>query len=191
MRLWTVQPYCVYELLQKEGVYRCDPKKTQMLQYDKYLNAYKWISNQMRRRIGNPPVGTIYPVWAWYVFEGKNKRPDMRKTSVKVNEKSVIWEVEVPDKEVLLTDHGYWHIALNDSINYKANYKNISDDEWDIEVEKEDKFFNKLTQKERRLYKEKSWESIICSKDASYPYIQATFWEIKDNYIKNAWILKK
>lgn len=32
MKLWTIQPYCVYELMQKEGVYRCEPKK---------VNSYK------------------------------------------------------------------------------------------------------------------------------------------------------
>lgn len=36
------------------------------------------MANQMKMRIGNAPEGVTFPVWAWYQWEGKRKRPDMR-----------------------------------------------------------------------------------------------------------------
>jgi hypothetical protein len=37
---------------------------------------YDWMVEQMRIRIGNPPPGVRYPVWAWHQWEGKRKKPD-------------------------------------------------------------------------------------------------------------------
>lgn len=191
MKLWTIQPYCVYELLQRNGVYRCDPKVNDFLDHKYIIAAYDWISNQMKKIIGIPDVSIKYPVWAWYVIEGKHKRPDMRKSCFKVFEKSVLLEIEIPDEDVLLTDHDYWHMPLNNSINYQANYiEPISDEEWYKEVEKEDKFYNSLNDNEKLLYKQKSWEKIICTKHSSIQYIQATFWELKKDQIQKVWILK-
>lgn len=192
MRLWTVQPYGVFQEMQKKGVYRCNHKKSEFIQeWDGFASAYDWISKQMRKRIGNPPKGVEYPVWAWYLHEGKNKRPDMRRSDVRVNEKSVLWEVEIPDNEVLLTDEEYWHCVLNDYLYHKANKENISIEQWEIEANKEDKYYDSLSPKEKTQYKEKSWENIICSPNCNSSYVQATFWELKASQIRKAWILKK
>ncbi len=193
MKLWTVQPYCVYELIQKEGVYRCKPQKSEFIQeWGGFANAYDWISRQMKKRIGNPPKGVEYPVWAWYLYEGKNKRPDMRHRDVRVNEKSVLLEVEISDNDVLLTNEEYWYTVLNDHLYYKAdNIIGISNEQWEIEVEKEEKYFNSLSPKEKTIYKEKSWENIICLPNDNFPYVQGTFWELKVSQIKKVWILKK
>lgn len=191
MKLWTVQSFYVYELMQKEGIYRCNPEKCNLLEYSGFTNAYKWIYNQMKEKIGNPPENTVFPVWAWYLYDGKNKRLDMRSSGLRVNEKSVLWEIEIPNTEVLLTDFDAWHIVLYDSLIYQANYKSITDEEWEKESQKEEEIYNNLTEEEKECYKRKSWEQIICTPETSIPYVQATFWELKASQIKKAWILKK
>lgn len=190
MKLWTVQPYCIYELIQKEGIYRCNLKKSEHIELDGFVDAYEWISNQMKKKIGNPPNEVEYPVWAWYLYEGKNKRPDMRLSGLKVTEKSVLLEIEVPDNEVLLTNFDGWHFILND--DYFINYYNVtSDEEWEREMDKEDAFYDSLSEEEKKVYKRNSWEQIICSPETSISYVQATFWELKASQIKRVWILKK
>lgn len=193
MRLWTVQPYCVYELIQRKGIYRCKPKLSELLDCEEFINAYEWISKQMRKRVGNPPKGVKYPVWAWYSVDGRNKRPDMRKSYMRVFEKSVLLEIEIPDVEVLLTNYDSWHIILNNGINYKANdMENISDEQWDIEVEKEEEYYKSLSDEEKIQYKESSWEKVIYTQgEVLPPYVQATFWELKRTQIKKVWILKQ
>lgn len=192
MTLWTIQEYSVFKMMEKEGVYRCDPRKSEFIQeWYGFANAYDWISKQMKKKIGNPPKGIEYPVWAWYLYEGKNKCPDMRRSDVKVNKKSVVWEIEIPDNEVLITDEEYWHLVINDCLYYKANKKNMSIKQWERDSEKEEKYFNSLSPEEQKQYKEKSWENIICSPaDLNISYAQATFWELKASQIKKQWILK-
>ena len=74
MILWTIQPLAVYNLLQSTGVYRCDPSLAFMRDYPL---QYRWLCDQMSKRISPPPGGVIYPVWAWYQWEPKRKRPDL------------------------------------------------------------------------------------------------------------------
>ncbi len=191
MRLWTVQPYCVYETLQSDGIFRCIPELSSNLIYKDFINAYDWLSKEMKERIGNPPEGVKYPIWAWFRVEGENKKPDMRKTEYKVSEKSVILEMEIPDTDVLLTDHTMWHSVLNDFLNFKVNYvEGISDEEWDLLSEKELEYYYSLSVEEQRLYKENSWKRVICFPTDNYKFIQATFWEIKKSQIKKVWVLK-
>lgn len=192
MVLWTIQPYNVYEEIQKKNSYRCDPKLSVLLEIDEFRNAYKWIAKQMKKAVGMPPENIKYPVWAWYAIEGQHRRPDTRKASFKVTEKSVLMEIEIPDKKVLLTDHTNWHMVLNNCINYKASYMiGATDEELEEQIETEDKYYNKLLAKEKIKYKQKSWEKIICSPEDNIAYIQATFWELKKEQIIKVWVLRR
>ena len=55
MRLWTIQPEEVWDILREKGVYRCDPDKCELLKIDelnpKFGPAYNWLVNQMEKRI--------------------------------------------------------------------------------------------------------------------------------------------
>lgn len=116
MILWTIQNEEVYETLMKTGIYRCDFSKSYMqdwkLQYD-------WIVSQMIDRIGDKPVGVDYPVWAWYQKYGKRKKPDLRWERWHFGwkgERFVCLEIEIPDRDVLLSDFNVWSGILNDSL---------------------------------------------------------------------------
>lgn len=75
MRLWTIQGIAIYEQLQREGVAYCT--KPVMGDMPIFVRAYHWMAEQMRKRIGEPPVkGIEYPMWAWYQYNSaKDKKP--------------------------------------------------------------------------------------------------------------------
>ena len=76
--LWTIQDEAAFEVFQKTGVLRADPNH---LIFDgEFKDAYDWMASQMRQRIGPAPAGVQYPVWAWYQWEGKRKRMDLRQS---------------------------------------------------------------------------------------------------------------
>lgn len=83
MRLWTTMPAGVYkETIEKTGIYQCDPDKCKVLNWDgsdrQFANAYDWMSRYMTEKIGPPPEGIKYPVWAWYRLRTRQARPDLR-----------------------------------------------------------------------------------------------------------------
>lgn len=113
MILWTIQSIKAYESLCDKGVLIAgDSHEIFEPSWD---SAYRWIANQMKIRIVEPPEGVKYPIWAWYQWEGKRKRPDMRSHN-KVGipgEKIVLLTVDVPDEQVLLSDFDDWHFVLS------------------------------------------------------------------------------
>ena len=76
MILWTIQPEEVYELIQRTGVYHCDYGKSGM---DDWQEQYDWLVREMKERIGELLGGVSYPVWAWYMWKGARKKPDLRR----------------------------------------------------------------------------------------------------------------
>lgn len=72
MILWTIQPEKVYQSILENGVYRCDFSRSPMKDWKA---QYDWLAAQMTKRLGKPPAGVSYPVWAWYQWEGVRKKP--------------------------------------------------------------------------------------------------------------------
>lgn len=70
----------------------------------------------MQRRIGAPPPGVRYPVWAWYQYQDERaRRPDLRRSAhAPSGTPLVLIEFELPDDQVLLSDFELWHYVLND-----------------------------------------------------------------------------
>ena len=165
MLLWTIQHINAYNKMNKCGTLRAENEYI----YSYFKGAYKWLSKQMTQRIGPAPEGVDYPVWAWYQWEGKRKRPDMRFHGrgwcPEKGTPIVLITIDVSDQNVLLSDFDDWHIVLNDGV-------------YDI-TEKYDRDFSE----EEKI---KSWEYIFdvngefVKRDINIkPSIQATMWEIK------------
>lgn len=122
MRLWTTMPARVYkETIEKTGIYQCDPDKSEVLTWDdsgrQFANAYDWMSRYMTEKIGPPPEGIKYPVWAWYRLRTRQARPDLRWVEFRgaANE-MVLIELEKEDSQVVLSDEEIWTVAqLNDT----------------------------------------------------------------------------
>ncbi len=68
MRLWTIQGVEIYEQLQREGIAYCTKPSWSIDEV--FMYAYNWMANQMKLRIGEPPIKEIiYPMWAWYQYD--------------------------------------------------------------------------------------------------------------------------
>lgn len=181
MILWTSQEEAVYNELLKTGVYRCDLNLSPMKDCRK---QYDWLVRQMKQRIGPPPEQVTYPVWALYQQDGKHRKPDLRRERWEVGcdgERFACIEIEIPDRDVLLSDFDAWCIILSDFL--------ISD------TEQEDRCleaqYEALSPSEKRRMKEKNWERVFDLSPLNNGWarrgyeIQATFWELRLEQVRD------
>ncbi len=184
MLLWTIQPIEIWNMIQETGVYRCDPEQCWAVEPE-FQEKYNWLISIMKARIGVPPAGVTYPVWGWYMQNGKRTKPDLRRERWHYgwgNEEYVCIELEIPDDQVLLSDFDVWCIVLNNGLISKT--------------EEEDKeiyaYYDTLDPAAQQAYKEKNWERVLdisplnnhWTKRGSW--VQATFWELRKDMIRNA-----
>lgn len=167
------------------GVYRCDPAQSFAPPSDHQIaEKYEWLIRQMEKRIGSAPPGVTYPVWAWYMQNGKHKKPDLRTERWcygNGGEKYACIEIEIPDNQVLLSDFDVWHIVLNNGL--------ISETE--EEDKRQERYYETLIPEEQKAYQEKNWERVFDITPLNNHWIrrgedvQATFWEIRKDYIRS------
>lgn len=184
MQLWTMQPVEVYEILMQDGVFRTDPQKVDM---PEFLTAYDWLNQYLERKTEKPAT-VSYPVWAWYRFNGKEKKPDLRHSCYgRRGEKMVCLELEVPDNEVLLSDFDLWHFPLN---NWWLDIDVFQDDYTEEQYDESHRWFDSLSKENQQKEKDKSWQKIFDIEPyendwiAKGKYVQAVFWELKLEYVK-------
>jgi hypothetical protein len=191
MRLWTIQDERGYNQLKENKVFSGN---IEYVDYD-FKRSYRWMVGQMEKRLKTPRVDlSTYPVWAWYQWNGTNKRkPDLRYTAhLPKGEKGYRVEFEIEEEAVLLSDFDLFHHV----INYWYQPKGEKDDKlFELEMEKKQielftlQDFNKHSRviDDLRLRIEKSWDLIFdlewYDKYINYPKdkksIQATFWELR------------
>lgn len=184
MRLWTMQPVEVYDILMKDGVFRCDPEK---VGEPSFIDRYGWMNEKLNEK-DTKPDDVEYPIWAWFRFNSKEKKPDLRHSCYGPRgEKMVCLELEVPDEKVLLTDFDLWHFVLNDWWLDTSMFKyGFTEEEYDLNQ----KWFKWLSEDEQRREKEKSWEMVLNIEPfesdwiARGQYVQAVFWELKKEYVR-------
>ena len=153
MILWTIQPKEVFDLIQREGVYRCDIHKSG---FEDFADMqYSWMVSQMKKRIGPPPEGVKYPVLAWQQWRKGRKKPDLRW------ERWHCWpggakfyrlEIEIPDEQVLLSDFDNWHVPLNNGLFTDSDDDEEYDDE---EYDKLHKFYESLSPEEQETMRDR------------------------------------
>ena len=170
--LWTIQDEAAFEVFAKTGVLRADPNH--LLFDGDFQDAYQWMADQMRHRIGAAPEGVQYPVWAWYQWEGKRKRMDLRRSGYgKRGTPLVQITFEADPQEFLLSDFDAWHFVQNE--HYLAD----SESDWN------DFYANDGDQRKEEIIA--SWDKIFdmehdpLSRDSKSAYrsIQATLWEVR------------
>lgn len=183
MTLWTIQPEEVYQQIQKTGIYRCDFKKSQMTDL---REQYDWLVQEMKARIGEPPEGVFYPVWAWYMWEGARKKPDLRRErwgNGWIGDRFVCMEIEIPDDKLVLSDFDSWSIILLNGL--------LTDTEEEEKIL--EKAYEAMPPEAQREFKYQNWKNVF---DLSYvengwihkgDSIQATFWELRKENIRKVW----
>lgn len=181
MILWTSQEEAVYNELLKTGVYRCDLNLSPMKDCRK---QYDWLVRQMKQRIGPPPEQVTYPVWAIYQQDDKRRKPDLRRERWEVGcdgERFACIEIEIPDRDVLLSDFDAWCMLLSDFL--------ISDTEQEgccLEAQ-----YEALSPSEKRRMKDKNWERVFNLSPLNNGwsrrgyYIQANFWELRLEQVRD------
>ena len=111
MILWTIQAEGAWRRAQRSGFLRADGRR----QWRSLQEAYRWMGGEMRRRIGNPPRGVRYPIWAWLQYENRVvKRPDLRRTGhLPSGTRGALIQFDIAEDQVLLSDFELWHYVLN------------------------------------------------------------------------------
>lgn len=195
MILWTIQTEEAYRQLMQTGRLYGDRQHID----ENFISAYDWLVDEMIKRIGNPPADVKYPVWAWYQWEGKRKKPDLRHGGYgKRGTPLVLLTIDIDEKDVLLSDFDDWHCVLN----YFYLALNEDDDNCFCERYEADGFkFHDLNDFENKNPKlaeyrkeiERSWRRIFDLQKHTPNWdtpphektIQATFWELKkENVLK-------
>ena len=182
MILWSIQPEEVFNLIQRGGVYRCDIHKSGMKDFADV--QYSWLVSQMKKRIGPPPEGVSFPVWAWYQWREDRKKPDLRweRWHCGFNgEKFYRLEIEIPDEQVLLSDFEAWHVPLNNGLFTDSdNEEEFNEEEYDELY----KLYESLSPEAQAAMRATNWERFFnITPGAS---IQATFWELRKEQIHEA-----
>lgn len=175
--LWTIQTEEAYREFERTGVLRANEEH--LFCGDDLRFAYDWLSNQMVQRIGTPPENVRYPVWAWYQWEGKRKRRDLRCSGYAERGTPMVQiTFEADLASFLLSDFDSWHNVL------AKQYVVENEADWDS-------FYN-MNSNPTQADVEPSWECIFDIKRYSPGWdceperksIQATLWQIEMSQVK-------
>lgn len=176
MRVWTRQPWNVWLYLKKHGIFYADESKSRFLYWNgklmekRFLDAYRWMDQQIKERISLPPKGVTTPIWCWYTQEEPG---EINRTIEFPNQ---VWlELEIPKERILLSSFDLWHCVLGNFPIYEET------EDYD---EKYVNDIDKLPEAEQRQLIEQSWEKIFDVKDDD-KWLQGCMWELKyDDVVK-------
>lgn len=179
MRLWTIQPLEVLEIIKQKGEFVCNP----VYPDSDFKRAYYWLVKQMDSRGIEHPYGLELPIWAWYKTDWENKKPDLEQEDFSDSREDLVCiELEIDDKDVLLSDFYAWHYVLNDSFLDSSH----NEKEWDLQYE----WYDALAPEKRQGVKEESWNDIFNITPTQNEWVargrevQAVFWKITKEMIK-------
>lgn len=197
MRLWSIQGIEIYNLMMEKDFAYCT--KPTWEDDEDFMRAYHWMAEQMKRRIGEPPIGEIeFPIWAWYQYDSaKKKRPP--RSPVNVFEGfSAYMEIEVPDRDVLLSSFTNWHNALNGwplddwkkierkvSLLEKKAGTYLRFKDYPVEIQREiEESWEPIFDLDRR-------EKMVGRTHKRNRSIQATFWVLRKEYVRSVEFLER
>ncbi len=194
MLLWTIQSERAYEIARSKGILRAD---WEHIFFDENPEAYLWMADRLEEKSRRPSESIRTPVWAWFQWEGKRKRRDLRCSGYSERGKSMVQlTIEVPDQRVLLSDFDYFHMVL---MNMYVPVSEEDDKNFDKEIEGTGLSYNDLFQEigdleMKFIFRNKiiqSWNRIFDLENVATGYnssigqsIQAVMWEVHLDEIK-------
>lgn len=181
-RLWTIQTLDAWQTLQSRGILRTDARRS----YRRFLPAYRWIADQLAKRVGPSPRGVRYPLWAWY-------RRVMPRRWSEGDSAQVLIVFDAPDQDILLSDFAAWHVPL--SRCYMARSE-TDDSRFSRELARRGiEWSDALEVPDVQQRIEASWERLFDPLRKS-PYsspggwTQAVFWELRLEQVRRVRILE-
>ena len=190
MQLWTIQTKEFYDTLMRQGFIYCDRMG--------YFNechpwAYQWMSDQMRQRIGNPPLSEIkYPLWAYYQYHSLKDRKPPYKMHDSGEDIEVYMEIDIPRSDVLLSDIDMWACEIFNG-GYCGIDKRLDKNVKALEASAgEYLFYQDLPEYLQKKYR-RTWQLCLEPFPIMRGYkrrqnrsIQATFWLLKKEQVVSA-----
>jgi len=197
MKLWTIQAQEAYKLLRKNGVLHANEEYLWCNDGVNLKYAYNWMAAELGKKDAKPD-GINYPIWAWYQWQGKRKKRDMRESGFSARGDHVVQlEIEIPDEKVLLSDFDVFHCVLNNQYICSSNEENEEFDKWynSLEIKYGEGIYDASQEEKLQLVAEKieeSWAGVfdLTKEDDNWLYgknehksIQAVFWELREDQI--------
>ncbi|WP_426349407.1 DUF3841 domain-containing protein [Alloiococcus sp. CFN-8] len=188
IKLWTLQHKEAYESLAENGILYVNDEH--LLYDENFKEACNWMVKQMEKRIGNKPDYVKYPLWAWYEWDGKQKRRDLRCSGyAKPGTPMVQIEFEIEESKILLSDFDDWNFVLNNDYisandeDYDTFCKELKDKDYEyqdiLDLSKQNDSLNAIREQIFKVNEHYSkWNS-----SSSSELIQATFWELQAEQI--------
>ena len=192
MRLFTYQKKGAVERLLKEGILKIDDKKYMdtynSFKQDTYNSAeypYQYIMNRMDQNLPKREKDIVAPIWAW-VRRGTKRQKFYPADLWFEGEYRIVFDI--PDELVLLSDFANYEYLL---VSWQAfiliDLLHYSDEAYD----------NWWKEYRSGLHKKEDYyeycDKVILDKDIirKSKYVQATFWELKKEYIVDIKYIKK
>lgn len=180
MKLSTYISEKAWMTLLDKGYLVCDDIKHSEPDY--FFDAYAWMGEQIKQRIGTAPLKAKLPLWAWFRYYRSRWTAPTKGWRLEKGEKLYRLTFEANDTDVLLSEFGDWHCVLNNA------YFGISEEDYDqFDAEFEDRKLSteEAAKKEARI--RASWERIFDldlvkvfnGKTQKAECIQACLWKIE------------
>ncbi len=110
MILWTIQSIDQLNKLVQTGTLQTDYMDETFSEV-----AYRYMREQLCKRVGPPPSAASWPVWAWAQYDGISKSmPDITQPGhVEPGHAGALIEFEIAENECLFSDFFLYHEIMN------------------------------------------------------------------------------
>ncbi|HEY1013929.1 MAG TPA: DUF3841 domain-containing protein [Herpetosiphonaceae bacterium] len=191
LRLWSIQTVEAWEIAKERGALRADPAFV----WPDFIPAYEWLAGQMAERIGPPPDGCRFPVWAWRQADSARRpRPDLRESGhLERGARGVRLELLVPAAHVLLSDFLLWHYPLNywhlgasesDSERFEAELADQGLSPYETKPLAHPGYHAQIQRSWERIF-DLDWDDLYFTFPRDQKPIQATLWEVRPEDVRS------